>query len=109
PEGEAPTRLERGRILIDGATLMAYKDGAALDLTPKEFELLRYLATEPEQICSRETLMEKVWNYEGFVGDLRAVDVAVRRLREKLEDDPANPAFIITRRGLGYIFRAEEA
>ena len=107
PEGEGTERLERGRILVDPALLMAFKDGKALDLTPKEFELLRCLAKEPEQIFSREALMEKVWNYEGFVGDLRAVDVAVRRLREKLEDDPANPTFIITRRSLGYLFRME--
>ncbi|MBP3519712.1 MAG: response regulator transcription factor, partial [Oscillospiraceae bacterium] len=107
PEGPGTGRLERGRVLIDSDTLMAYKDGSALDLTPKEFELLRFLAAEPEHIFSRETLMEKVWNYDGFMGDVRAVDVAVRRLREKLEDDPANPAFIITRRGLGYLFRAE--
>lgn len=49
--------------------------------------------------------MEHVWNYEGYVGDVRAVDVAVRRLREKVEDDPANPSFILTRRGMGYLFR----
>ena len=107
PVGPGTGRLERGRVLIDNDTLMAYKDGNALDLTPKEFELLRFLAAEPEHTFSRETLMEKVWNYDGFMGDVRAVDVAVRRLREKLEDDPANPAFIVTRRGLGYLFRAE--
>ena len=101
------TRLERGRILIDENLLMAFKDGKALDLTQREYELLKFLAASPEQVFSREVLMERVWNYEGFVGDVRAVDVAVRRLREKLEDDPANPAFIVTRRGLGYLFRAE--
>jgi len=109
PTAPAPTagdaRLDRGRILVDVSLLMAYKDGKALDLTPKEFELLRFLAAEPEKVVSRETLLERVWNYEGFVGDVRAVDVAIRRLREKLEDDPANPEFIITRRGLGYLFR----
>ena len=104
PAGESTERMERGRILVDPALLMAFKDGKALDLTPKEFELLRFLAAQPGQVYSRETLMERVWNYEGFVGDVRAVDVAVRRLREKLEDDPANPAFIVTRRGLGYLF-----
>ena len=101
---ESAERMERGRILVDPALLMAFKDGKALDLTPKEFELLRFLAAQPGQVYSRETLMERVWNYEGFVGDVRAVDVAVRRLREKLEDDPANPEFIVTRRGLGYLF-----
>ena len=104
PAEESAERMERGRILIDPALLMAFKDGKALDLTPKEFELLRFLAAQPGQVYSRETLMERVWNYEGFVGDVRAVDVAVRRLREKLEDDPATPEFIVTRRGLGYLF-----
>ncbi len=100
------TRLERGRILIDENLLMAFKDGKALDLTQREYELLKFLAASPEQVFSREALMERVWNYEGFVGDVRAVDVAVRRLREKIEDDPASPEFIMTRRGLGYLFRA---
>ncbi len=105
PAESGGTRLERGRILIDEALLMAFKDGKALDLTQREYELLKFLAASPEQVFSRETLMERVWNYEGFVGDVRAVDVAVRRLREKIEDDPANPEFIMTRRGLGYLFR----
>lgn len=110
-EQPAPTvagnehRMERGRILIDEALLMAFKDGKALDLTQREYELLKYLAASPEKVYSREALMEHVWNYEGYVGDVRAVDVAVRRLREKVEDDPANPTFILTRRGLGYLFR----
>ncbi len=105
PADSGEARLDRGRILIDANLLMAYKDGQALDLTPKEFELLRFLAAAPGQVVSRETLLERVWNYEGFVGDVRAVDVAIRRLREKIEDDPANPAFIVTRRGVGYLLR----
>jgi len=104
PEQPAPDRLDRGRILIDAALLMAFKDGKALDLTQREFELLKFLASEPEKAFSREVLMEHVWNYEGYVGDVRAVDVAVRRLREKIEDDPASPRFVLTRRGLGYLF-----
>ena len=100
-------RMERGRILVDGSLLMAFKDGTALDLTQREFELLKYMAAQPGKVFSRESLMEHVWNYDGYVGDVRAVDVAVRRLREKVEDDPANPKFIITRRGLGYMFREE--
>ena len=110
PAEDAPPagkRMERGRILIDEALLMAFKDGKALDLTQREYELLKYLAASPEKVYSREALMEHVWNYEGYVGDVRAVDVAVRRLREKVEDDPANPSFILTRRGLGYLFRCE--
>ncbi len=100
-------RMERGRILVDVALLMAFKDGKALDLTQREFELLKFMAAQPEKVFSREALMEHVWNYDGYVGDVRAVDVAVRRLREKVEDDPANPKFIITRRGLGYLFHQE--
>ncbi len=99
-EGE---RLEFGRLTIDLELLVIYKDGRPLDLTQREFELVRYLAGNPGKTCSREVLMEHVWNYDGYVGDVRAVDVAVRRLREKLEDDPAQPTFIVTRRGRGYL------
>ena len=67
---------------------------------------MRLLSAHKGQVFSREALMEQVWNYEGYVGDVRAVDVAIRRLREKLEDDPAEPKFIVTRRGLGYVFNA---
>lgn len=105
PTPQSENRIDRGRILIDTALLMAFKDGKAMDLTQREYELLKVLAAEPEKVYSRELLMERVWNYDGYVGDVRAVDVAVRRLREKVEDDPANPAFIVTRRGLGYLFR----
>ena len=100
-------RLERGRISIDIDAMTAAKDGRPLDLTQREYELLKYLASQPGKVFSREALMEHVWNYEGYVGDVRAVDVAVRRLREKVEDDPAQPQFIITRRGLGYLFSEE--
>ena len=85
---------------------MAYKDNTPLDLTQREYELLKFLASNPGKVFSREALMENVWNYEGYVGDVRAVDVAVRRLREKVEDDPASPQFVVTRRGLGYLFNA---
>ncbi len=78
--------------------------GEALDLTQREYELVKTLASSRGQAVSRESLMEQVWNYDGYVGDVRAVDVAIRRLREKLEDDPAEPKFIVTRRGLGYAF-----
>ena len=97
-------RLELGRIAIDLQSMVVYKDGAPLELTQREYELVRTLAARRGQVLSREALMEQVWNYEGYVGDVRAVDVAVRRLREKLEDDPADPRFIVTRRGLGYVF-----
>ena len=99
-----PNRLELGRVQVDLDAMLVYKDGEALDLTQREYELVRTLASSRGQAVSREALMEQVWNYEGYVGDVRAVDVAIRRLREKLEDDPAEPRFIVTRRGLGYAF-----
>ena len=100
PAGETEKRLE-----LDGATV--FKDGKPLELTQREYELIRFLASQPGKVFSREALMEHVWNYEGYVGDVRAVDVAVRRLREKLEDDPAAPKFILTKRGMGYLFGSQ--
>ena len=97
-------RLELGRVQVDLDAMLVYKDGEALDLTQREYELVKTLASARGQALSRESLMEQVWNYDGYVGDVRAVDVAIRRLREKLEDDPADPKFIVTRRGLGYAF-----
>ena len=93
-----------GRVTVDEERATIYKDGRPMDLTQREYDLIRYLAAQPGKVFSREALMEHVWNYEGYVGDVRAVDVAVRRLREKLEDDPANPRFIKTKRGMGYYF-----
>ena len=101
PEQQAASEK---RLVIDKAMAAVRKDGKNLDLTQREYDLICFLAAEPGKIFSRETLMEHVWNYDGYVGDVRAVDVAVRRLREKLEDDPANPAFIVTKRGMGYYF-----
>ena len=100
------SRMELGRISIDPDQMVVYKDGRALELTQREYELIKFLAAQPGKVFSREALMEHVWNYEGYVGDVRAVDVAVRRLREKVEDDPASPQFVVTRRGLGYYFNA---
>lgn len=99
-------KLDLGRVVVDTDLLIVYKDGKALELSQREYELIKFLASQPGKVFSREALMEHVWNYDGYVGDVRAVDVAVRRLREKLEDDPASPTFIVTRRGLGYLFNA---
>ncbi len=99
-------RMAFGRIVIDTEGAMVQKDGVTLELSQREYDLIRFLAAQPGKVFSREALMEHVWNYAGYVGDVRGVDVAVRRLREKIEDDPANPVFIVTRRGLGYLFNA---
>ncbi len=72
-----------------------------IDLTLREFEVLKYLANQPGQVVTRETLLEKVWGYE-YYGDIRTVDVTVRRIREKIEKDTSNPKILITKRGVGY-------
>ena len=103
PEPSTGTALGQ-RVQADEERATINKDGVPLDLTQREYDLIRFLAARPGKIFSREALMEHVWNYEGYVGDVRAVDVAIRRLREKLEDDPAAPMFIKTKRGMGYYF-----
>ena len=100
-------KLVLGRIAVDTQAMTVAKDGVTLDLTQREYELVRVLCTNRGQVLSREALMEQVWNYEGYVGDVRAVDVAIRRLREKVEDNPAQPRYIITRRGAGYLFQKD--
>ena len=75
--------------------------GEIIDLTLREFEVLKFLATQPEQVVTRETLLEKVWGYE-YYGDIRTVDVTVRRIREKIEKDTSAPKILITKRGVGY-------
>lgn len=80
-----------------------YKNGVLVPLTKREYDLLLFLATNKEQIFSREDLLLKVWNYE-YYGDVRTVDVTIRRLRTKLEDNPEKPVYILTKRGVGYYF-----
>ncbi len=92
-----------GDMTIDFDRYEVTKRGEVINLTLREFELLTFLATQKTQIFNRETLLEKVWGYEYF-GDVRAVDVTIRRLREKIEDDPGKPRYIITKRGIGYYF-----
>lgn len=93
-----------GSLQIDMNRYEVRKNGEPLDLTLREFELLRYLAEREDRVFSREQLLEDVWGYE-YYGDIRTVDVTVRRLREKLEDDPGDPKYIITKRGIGYYFK----
>ena len=109
---EAPVDKEENMIihskdlLIDCDRYEVKKQGAVVDLTLREFELLKFLATQPARIFTRENLLEKVWGYE-YYGDVRTVDVTVRRLREKIEDNPSTPAYIITKRGVGYYFNKD--
>ena len=80
--------------------------GEVIDLTLREFEVLKYLAGQPGQVCTRENLLEKVWGYE-YYGDIRTVDVTVRRIREKIEKDTTAPKILITKRGVGYYIATE--
>ena len=95
--------LNYGCLTIDVDRYEVKRDETVIELTLREFELVKFLAMQRDQIFSRENLLEKVWGYE-YYGDVRTVDVTVRRLREKLERDPANPEFIMTKRGVGYYF-----
>jgi len=98
--------LTRGDLEIDPAAFIARKSGEELTLTVTEFKLLLELARRPGQVFTRELLLERVWNYE-YLGDSRLVDVAVQRLRAKVEDDPKEPKHIKTVRGVGYRFDVE--
>ena len=92
-----------GRLDIDLDRYEVRKDGKSLELTLRDFELLKFLSERKGQVFSRETLLEKVWGYE-YYGDVRTVDVTIRRLREKIEDAPGKPTYILTKRGVGYYF-----
>ncbi|MET0016167.1 response regulator [Oscillibacter sp.] len=93
-----------GDLSINTDCHQVFRDGSVIELTQREYELLTFLASHPNKVYARIDLMEQVWNY-GYVGDdARTVDVTVRRLREKIEADPANPRYILTRRGAGYYF-----
>ncbi|TZE80869.1 response regulator YycF [Calorimonas adulescens] len=95
-----------GDLVIDLDKYVVRKKGKQIDLTSREFELLKFLAINKGQVFSRDTLLEKVWGYE-YYGDMRTVDVTIRRLREKIEEDPGSPRYICTKRGVGYYFGEE--
>ena len=92
-----------GELVIEPSTFSVTKNGEPVDLTQKEYDLLLHLLRERGKVFTREDLMQKVWNYDYF-GDMRTVDVTVRRLREKIEADPGKPQYILTKRGAGYYF-----
>jgi len=98
------TRLRFGQVEIDLELMQVTREGRLVPLTPTEFRLLRYLVSHPGRPFSRDELIEAVWGYASDVGSDRTVDVHIRHLREKLEDDPANPRWLVTVRGVGYKF-----
>ncbi|MDR1299002.1 MAG: response regulator transcription factor [Oscillospiraceae bacterium] len=102
PPGGQPLTI--GHITIDGEKRTAKKDGETVDLTAREFDVIELLARNPDRVYSRENLLNIIWGYE-YQGDTRTVDVHVRRLREKLERNPAEPERIMTKWGVGYYFK----
>lgn len=96
--------LRGGPLVLNLTSYDVRKGDAVIELTPREFELLRYLVAHAGQVFSREGLLEEVWGYD-YYGDVRTVDVTVRRLREKIEDNPAQPELLKTKRGIGYYFQ----
>ncbi|AFT82327.1 response regulator transcription factor [Leuconostoc carnosum] len=98
--------IELGDLVIHPQAYMVSKSGQDIELTHREFELLYYLAQHIGQVMTREHLLQQVWGYDYF-GDVRTVDVTVRRLREKIEDNPSHPNWLATRRGVGYYLRPD--
>ncbi|MGX7352454.1 DNA-binding response regulator VicR [Enterococcus canis] len=106
-EEDNPSELVIGELTIHPDSYMVSKREQKIELTHREFELLYYLAKHLGQVMTREHLLQTVWGYDYF-GDVRTVDVTVRRLREKIEDNPSHPNYLVTRRGVGYYLRNPE-
>jgi DNA-binding response OmpR family regulator len=102
--GPGGGRVVFGEIQVDRERLQVHRQGRQVELTPTEFRLLSYLVDHPGRPISREALIEAVWGYDSSVGSGRTVDVHIRHLRKKLEDDPATPRWLVTVRGIGYKF-----
>ena len=96
--------LTIGSISLDLDSRNAYRSGQLVDLTAKEFDVIEFLMRNPNRVYSRESLLDTIWAYE-YRSEIRTVDVHIRRLREKLEENPAEPKFILTKWGVGYYFR----
>lgn len=107
-ESDANKNITIGNLVIMPDAYMVEKNGSKIELTHREFELLHYLAQHIGQVMTREHLLQTVWGYDYF-GDVRTVDVTVRRLREKIEDNPSKPSLIMTRRGVGYYVKKPES
>ena len=103
PQPTPSTVLSKGPISVDTERRSAFKNGQEIELTMKEFDLIEFFLKNPGKVFSRENLLDLVWGYD-YLGDTRTVDVHIRRLREKLEPDPAHPSYIITKWGVGYYF-----
>jgi DNA-binding response OmpR family regulator len=101
---DGPSSVRFGDVVADLTRMRVERGGSAVSLTPTEYRLLRHLLTNPDQVFSREALLEAVWGYDSSVDSQRTVDVHMRHLREKLEENPASPRWLVTVRGAGYRF-----
>ena len=100
-EEKKESTIKVGSLVLDLEKYEVHIDGKIINLTLREFEVLKFLASQPGQVVTREALLERVWGYE-YYGDIRTVDVTVRRIRERIEKDTSNPQILITKRGVGY-------
>ena len=100
-EQKKESTIKVGSLVLDLEKYEVHIDGKVINLTLREFEVLKFLAQQPGQVVTREALLERVWGYE-YYGDIRTVDVTVRRIRERIEKDTSNPQILITKRGVGY-------
>ena len=100
-EQKKESTIKVGSLVLDLEKYEVHIDGKVINLTLREFEVLKFLAQQPGQVVTREALLERVWGYE-YYGDIRTVDVTVRRIREKIEKDTSSPKILITKRGVGY-------
>lgn len=103
-QGRAAKCIAAGDLTLDTEQRVAIRDGQVVELTAKEYDLIELLMKNPRRVYSRENLMNVVWGYS-YTGDYRTVDVHIRRLREKLERQPAEPEYIMTKWGVGYYFK----
>ena len=103
-QGRSASRITVGDLTLDTEQRVAIRDGQPVELTAKEYDLIELLMKNPRRVYSRENLMNVVWGYS-YTGDYRTVDVHIRRLREKLERQPAEPEYILTKWGVGYYFK----
>ena len=94
--------IKVGDLTLDTKKVEVKVKGEVINLTKKEFDVLKYLASQPGQVVTREMLLREVWEYEEYVGAIRTIDVTMNRIRDKIEKDKANPKILITKRGVGY-------
>lgn len=106
PVRHSAEKLTAGNITLDTESRSAYRNGKPVDLTAKEFDVIEFLMQNPNRVYSRQALLDMLWSYE-YRSEIRTVDVHIRRLREKLEDNPAQPQYIMTKWGVGYYFQKQ--